>query len=135
MLIVVAAVVVRDGKVLLSRRGASTHLAGYWEFPGGKIEPGEDPPGALRRELKEELDVAATVGPPFAFNYHEYESRRVLLLTYRAKTEGSPRPLGCAEVGWFSSEEISGLDTPPADVPIFGRLVPLLRAQSRTARY
>ncbi len=134
MLIVVAGVIARDGRVLLSRRDRSTHLAGHWELPGGKMEPGESPEGALRRELKEELDVTASIGPPFAFNHHDYGTRRVLLLTYRVEIEGSPRPLGCAELGWFAPDEIGALETPAADAPIFDRLRPLLREQSRTSR-
>lgn len=126
-LTVVAAVVVRDGRVLLTRRAAGTHLEGMWEFPGGKVEPGEEPPVALVRELAEELGVEATTSAPFAFNYHAYPGKRVLLLTYMAEFEGTPRPLGCAELGWFRRSEIERLQTPPADVPIFEKLAPLLR--------
>ena len=126
-LIVVAAVVVRDGRVLLTRRNEGTHLAGMWEFPGGKIEPGEEPPAALVREIGEELGVSAAIGAPFAFNYHAYPGKRVLLLTYLVELAGSPQPLGCAEIGWFTSGEIGRLETPAADVPIFGRLRALLR--------
>ena len=128
ILIVVAAVVVRDGRVLLTRRAAGSHLEGMWEFPGGKVERGEDLPAALVRELKEELGVEAAPGDPFAFNYHAYPGKRVLLLTYRVELTGIPRPLGCAGLGWFTLGEIERLETPPADVPIFERLRPLLRA-------
>ncbi|HEY3174701.1 MAG TPA: (deoxy)nucleoside triphosphate pyrophosphohydrolase [Candidatus Polarisedimenticolia bacterium] len=126
ILMVAAAVVLRGGRVLLTRRSAGSHLAGHWEFPGGKVEPGEDPPGGLAREMREELGVEATVGAPFAFNYHEYADRRVLLLTYLTEISGTPRPLGCSELGWFGAREIPDLATPPADVPIFERLRPML---------
>ena len=127
VLIVVAAVVVRDGRVLLTRRNAGSHLEGMWEFPGGKIEPGEEPPQALVREMREELGVEAVAGAPFAFNYHAYPGKRVLLLTYLMEIAGTPRTLGCADLGWFTLREIDRLETPPADVPIFEKLRPLLR--------
>lgn len=126
ILIVVAAVVIRDGRLLLTRRGEGSHLAGFWELPGGKVEPGEDPVSALRRELKEELGIGSEIGAPFAFNYHDYGTRRVLLLTYEARLSGDPGTPGCAELGWFARDEIAALRTPPADVPIFERLNPLL---------
>jgi len=127
ILMVVAAVVVRDGRLLLTLRGAgSPHLADHWELPGGKVEPGENPPAALRREIAEELAVEARVGAPLAFNYHEYPSRRVLLLAYRAEIQGEPRAAGCADLGWFTASQIAGLATPAADAPIFERVIPLL---------
>ena len=126
LLIVVAAVVVRDGRVLLTRRRADTHLGGMWEFPGGKVETGEDPAEALVREMKEELGVEAEIRASFVFNYHVYPAKRVLLLTYEMAIRGTPRALGCAELGWFSPAEFRLLETPPADVPVFDRLRSLL---------
>ncbi len=126
ILIVVAAVVVRDGRVLLTRRSAGTHLEGYWELPGGKVEPGESPPAALERELAEELGTGATIGAPFAFNYHEYPAPRVLLLAYAASLHDDPRPIGCAELAWFDGPGVRSLRTPDADVPIFAQLLPRL---------
>jgi 8-oxo-dGTP diphosphatase len=126
ILMVVAAVVVRDGRVLLTRRNAGSHLADHWEFPGGKVETGEDPPAALARELREELAVEATVGAPFAFNYHEYADRRVLLLAYFTQIDSDPQPLGCSDLGWFHAAQIGSLAMPPADVPIIERLRPIL---------
>lgn len=128
ILLVVAAVVVRDGRVLLTRRSTGSHLGGMWEFPGGKVEPGEEPPQALVRELQEELGIEAVAGGgPFHFNYHAYPGKRVLLLTYLMEFTGTPRTLGCADLGWFTPREIDRLETPPADVPIFEKLRPLLR--------
>lgn len=126
ILIVVAAIVMREGRLLLTRREEGSHLAGFWELPGGKVEPGEDPASALRRELREELGVDSEIRDPFAFNYHDYGTRRVLLLTFEARLLGDPGAPGCPELGWFAREEITALRTPPADVPIFERLTPLL---------
>jgi 8-oxo-dGTP diphosphatase len=125
-LIVVAAAVIRDGRVLLALRPEGRHLAGHWEFPGGKLEPGETPTAALVREIEEELGVAADVGEPLAFNHHVYEDRQVLLLVWRVTLLGEPRALGCAALGWFDAAEIRQLPTPPADGPIFLALERLL---------
>lgn len=124
---VAAAVVVRDGRVLLTRRLPGAHLEHLWELPGGKIEEGESPAEALRRELREELGVEAAVGAPFAFNWHDYGAKRILLLTYRAEiVSGTPRPLGCSEIGWFDAGGVGRLELPPADGPILEALLPLL---------
>jgi len=126
IVLVVAAVIVREGRVLLGRRLAGSHLEHHWEFPGGKIEPGEDPAAALVRELREELDVRASVGAPFAFNYHEYSGRRLLLLAYLADLQGEARAVGCSDLGWFDAPGVAALPMPPADGPILERLLPLL---------
>src|SRR5262245_44339636 len=126
-LIVVAAVIVREGRVLLTQRAEGSHLALHWEFPGGKVEEGESPPEALRREILEELGVESTIDAPFAFNWHDYGERRVLLLTYSTTLgSGEPRPLGCRDLGWFGRDEVASLKLPPADGPILERLLPLL---------
>jgi len=127
-LLVVAAIILRDHKVLLTQRSPNTHLPLHWEFPGGKVEGGESPAEALRRELREEIGVESEIGEPFAFNWHDYGSKRVLLLTYLASIRGDgPRAIGVRDLGWFARDEISGLTMPPADAPILERLLPLLR--------
>ena len=123
LLIVVAAVVLRDRRVLLTRRRPGAHLGGSWEFPGGKVEPGEVPRAALEREIREELGIAATVGEPFAFNDHAYPDRHVLLLTYVTEVIGTPRPLGCDDIGWFTASDVGGLIMPPADTPVIEKLL------------
>jgi len=124
---VVAAVVIRERKVLLTQRGEETHLALHWEFPGGKVEEGENPPEALAREIREELGVEAAIEGPFAFNWHDYGEKRVLLLTYRARiTGGEPRKIGVRDLGWFTRAEVAELRLPAADGPILERLIPLL---------
>jgi 8-oxo-dGTP diphosphatase len=126
-LTVVAAVVIRDRKILLTQRVEGAHLALHWEFPGGKVEEGESPPEALVREIREELGIEAAIEGPFAFNWHDYGEKRVLLLTYRARLDsGEPRAIGVRDLGWFTRAEVAGLSLPAADGPILERLLPLL---------
>ena len=80
---VVAAVIERDGKLLITRRRAGTHLSGLWEFPGGKPEPGEPLEDALRREIGEELDAAVSVGEPIETVDWQYPDKRVRLIFFR----------------------------------------------------
>lgn len=131
-IVVTAAVVVREGKLLLTRRREGDHLGGTWEFPGGKLHDGESPPQGLRRELAEELGVEAEVGDPFRFAWWEYPEKKVLLLFYRCRiVAGEPRPLECAAVGWFDEGEIGALPMPPADRGILGDVRALVRESLR----
>lgn len=119
-------------RVLLTRRKAGTHLAGLWELPGGKVEPGEDPKAALVRELREELGVEVTVGAIACVTFHRYEDaeKAVLLLFYDvARTPGSPepRPIDVAELSWATAADLApdapaGLEFPPADVEVVGEV-------------
>jgi mutator protein MutT len=94
-ILVVAAVIIRDGRVLMTQRLEEAHLPLHWEFPGGKVEEGESPPAALERELMEELGIQTEIEEPFAFNWHDYGEKRILLLTYLARIlQGDPKPLG-----------------------------------------
>lgn len=124
--IVVAAVVLRDGRYLMTRRPPRAHLGGLWEFPGGGVDDGEGPPEALTRELREELGVGAAVGEPVTFAWYEDPRRRILLLFYRAELEGEPVGAEGQEVGWFAPHELAALSVPPADAA-------LIRTLSRTA--
>ena len=93
--LVAAGVLIEGGRVLLTQRKAGTHLAGAWEFPGGKVGPGEDPRTALRRELAEELGIDATAGEIVDVTFHRYEDagKAVLLLFFEAtRSAGSPAP-------------------------------------------
>jgi len=126
---VVAAVVLRDGRVLLTQRAENTHLPLHWEFPGGKVEAGETPPDALRREIEEEVGVQAAIEEPFAFNWHDYGEKKVLLLAYAARiVSGEPKAIGCRDLGWFDRDQVAALRMPPADGPILARLAPVLAA-------
>ena len=109
--IVAAAVLVENRAVLLSRRKVGTHLAGMWEFPGGKVEAGEDPKDALVRELREELGIEAEVKDIVCVTFHRYEDadKAVLLLFYEvARTPSSPAPraLDVAEVDWVRAPDL-----------------------------
>jgi 8-oxo-dGTP diphosphatase len=123
--LVAAAVVIDAGRVLLSQRKAGTHLAGAWELPGGKVEPGEDPRDALVRELREELGVAAEVGDIVEVTFHRYPSKSVLLLFYEARlAAGSPAPraLDVAAVRWAGPEDLLDEMFPPADVAVLAKV-------------
>lgn len=106
--LVTAAVIQRDGRVLLARRPSAGLLGGLWEFPGGKVEPGESLPQALRRELREELGVEAEIGPETGVYRHAYTHFKVTLHAFRcALLSGEPQPLAASELAWAL----------PADLP------------------
>ncbi len=129
--VVAAAVLVEDGRVLISQRKSGTHLAGAWEFPGGKVEAGEDPREALARELEEELGILCDVGAPVEVTFHRYPQKDVLLLFFEAsRRPGSaePRALDVADVRWAGPGELQDEDFPPADVGV------LVNVRARLAR-
>ena len=115
MLNVVAAVVVREGRIMLCQRRPGVHNGLKWEFPGGKIEPGESPEEALARELREELAVEARVGRIMDAMLHRYPDRDVLLLFYRCVLDGEPRPRDCRAIDWVAPEALPGYDLAEAD--------------------
>jgi len=112
---VIAAVIDRDGRILVTQRVKGTHLAGYWEFPGGKLEPGESHGECLVREIQEELDVAAEVGSHLHSTTHAYVERTVELHFYRASIMSEPRAVLGQRVRWVTSRELLALRLPPAD--------------------
>lgn len=132
--LIVTAAVIRDGdKVLLAQRKNGSHLAGKWEFPGGKLEPGESPEACLARELREELGIRIEVQDIFKVVYHQYPQGPVLLLAYCASIEaGRPRPLDCQEVRWVAIGEVGGYELAPADVAVVTRLVEGRGGRSKT---
>jgi A/G-specific adenine glycosylase len=104
---VTAAVIERDGAVLIARRPAKGLLGGMWEFPGGKVEPGEDLPACLRRELQEELGIDAAVGEQVGVYRHAYTHLRVTVHAFRCRLErGEPRPIQVSAVRWVSPGEL-----------------------------
>ena len=119
---VVAAVAERDGRYLITRRPEGTHLAGLWEFPGGKILPGEKPQDALRRELKEELGVDAAVGEPIETVDWTYPEKSVRLFFFRCALAGEPTPLEGQEMRWVAAADLSSFHFPDADATLIARL-------------
>src|SRR5687768_10229135 len=121
--LVVAALLERSGKVLIAQRLPGVHLAGLWEFPGGKLEPGESPEECLARELHEELGLDIRVGEIFTAVFHRYEEFDLLMLVYRADAGSvEPRALACAQWLWVAPDELGDYAMPPADEPIVAKL-------------
>jgi 8-oxo-dGTP diphosphatase len=121
--LVVAGVLIEDRRVLLTQRKVGTHLAGTWELPGGKIEPGEDPRDALVRELREELGIEVEVLAPMEVTSHAYPEKHVLLLFFevrRLPDSPPPRALDVADLRWAAPADLDALEFPPADVAILG---------------
>jgi 8-oxo-dGTP diphosphatase len=122
-LVVTAAVIEREGRFLVTRRQAGVHLAGTWEFPGGKCDSGESLSACMARELREELAVEADVGSEVLTTLHEYEDRRVELHFLRCRISGEPSPLLGQAMRWVSREELEELAFPPADAELIRLLV------------
>ena len=121
--IVVAGVIIEKGKVLLTQRKEGAHLAGLWEFPGGKVGEGEDPRDALVRELQEEIGVSATVAGILEVTYFRYEEaqKAVLLLFYEcslAATSPAPSAIDVAAFRWARPGDLDPALFPPADVDV-----------------
>jgi 8-oxo-dGTP diphosphatase len=114
-LAVVAAVIEHRDRFLLTRRQDHVHLAGMWEFPGGKIGPGESHADALRREIVEELDADVVVHDLVFETTHTYPDRTVTLFFYRCDLLGTPTPMIGQEMEWIPRAELSSLLFPPAD--------------------
>lgn len=127
VVLVAAVALVDDGnRVLIAQRPEGKSMAGLWEFPGGKIEPGETPEQALVRELKEELgiEVCLTCLAPFNFASHSYETFHLLMPLYLCKTwEGEIAPREGQAIKWVPARELWKYPMPPADLP----LIPWLR--------
>jgi len=121
---VVAALIRKGNKVLLTQRWPGRHLGLTWEFPGGKVEEGESDMEALERELREELGVEAEIGSCCFETRHGYGSREVHLLIFRCKlTEGTPRALDVKAMEWADIESLPDRKFPPADLLFVQELV------------
>lgn len=114
-IVVLAAVIERDGHFLMTRRLEGTHLAGRWEFPGGKCDPGESHDACLARELAEELDVRCEIGEEIITVEHAYPERTVRLHFHRASLLGEPSPQQGQEMRWVAREDLRSLEMPDAD--------------------
>lgn len=120
---VAAGLVFRHGRLLITQRPAGSHLAGLWEFPGGKREPEETWEACLIRELNEELGVQVEVGRLFEEVTHEYPEKRVHLRFFVCHLPaGEPTPLGCAAFAWVRREELRDYQFPPADERLLAAL-------------
>jgi mutator protein MutT len=120
---VVAGFIWQQGEVLLARRHQDDRQGGLWEFPGGKLKPGESPAQALMRELKEELGIEVQVGEEISQVEHDYGEVSIRLHLLSASiSSGQPTPLGCAEVRWVPGRELEALDLAPADRKLIQRL-------------
>ena len=121
---VVGAVIVRDGKILCAQRGLAGALGGKWEFPGGKVEPGENPREALARELVEELQCDIVVGDLVTTTTHDYEFATVTLTTFLCVLKsGEPQLTEHEAVEWLVPSALPALDWAPADIPAVRLLV------------
>jgi 8-oxo-dGTP diphosphatase len=120
--VVAAAIVERDGRFLLARRLKGTHLEGLWEFPGGKVDPGETLEACLVRELAEELGVDSVVHGRRWSTAHDYPGKRVELHFYDCAIHGEPQPLLGQELRWVSASELAALPLPEADAGLVALL-------------
>lgn len=126
VLVSAVALIDRDGRVLLAQRPAGKSMAGLWEFPGGKVEPGENPESALVRELHEELGIETwnSCLAPLTFASHAYEEFHLLMPLFACrKWEGVPKPREGQALAWARPSELRNYPMPAADVP----LIPILR--------
>jgi 8-oxo-dGTP diphosphatase len=122
-IVVTAAVVQRDGRFLVTRRLKGTHLAGAWEFPGGKCDPGEPLDLCLVREIQEELGVRCSVGREVYTTVHDYVERRVELHFFECTLGGEPVPQLGQEMQWVPRANLRDLEFPPADEELIAELV------------
>jgi len=125
LLVAAVALVDADGRVLLTERPAGKHLAGLWEFPGGKVEPGETPEAALIRELSEELgiDVAASCLAPFTFASHAYPEFHLLMPLYLCRKWSGTVAAGEGQrLAWVRPPRLADYPVPPADQPLVAML-------------
>lgn len=129
LFVTAAALVDRDGRVLVQQRSAHRSMAGLWEFPGGKVEPGETPEHALIRELHEELGIETSAAclAPACFASEPVDDKHMILLLYVCrKWMGTPAPLDSAGLKWVRPVELHALDMPPADKPLIALIEALV---------
>ncbi|MEZ5571088.1 MAG: NUDIX domain-containing protein [Halioglobus sp.] len=129
---VTAALIIKGGKVLATRRGPGKHLEGYWEFPGGKLEENESPEGCLERELAEELCISSKVGAYVGESVYDYGGKIVRLLGYEVEhTAGDFKLVDHDELRWLEIDQLCDVKWAPADIP----LVKQYETRARVAKY
>jgi 8-oxo-dGTP diphosphatase len=129
LLVVACALVDADGRVLIAQRPEGKQLASLWEFPGGKVEPGETPEETLVRELKEELGIETKIAclAPLTFASHAYETFNLLMPLYVCRRFwGTPQPLDAQALKWVKPTKLRDYPMPPADAPLIPFLIDLL---------
>ena len=127
VLVAAVALIDADGRVLLAQRPEGKSLAGLWEFPGGKVEPGETPEAALIRELHEELaiDTEASCLAPLTFASHSYDDFHLLMPLFICRRwKGIPQPREGQRLAWVRAKDLRSYEMPPADVP----LIPIIQS-------
>ena len=122
-IVVTAAVVERNEAFLLTRRLEGTHLAGHWEFPGGKVQGGETLAECLAREIREELDAEVDVGELILATVHDYPDRSIELRFFRCTLLGEPRAVLGQEMRWVARADLGSVPLPPADAELVRLLI------------
>ena len=123
MIDVTAAILIENGRVLIARRRPGASQAGMWEFPGGKVRPGESPAQCLKREIQEELGIEIAVGEFFGESVYAYEDKTIRLLAYRVRAEGGEISRNDhAELAWVAIADLGRYRFCPADVPFTEKL-------------
>jgi 8-oxo-dGTP diphosphatase len=121
---VVAAIVRRNGKLLITRRLDHVHLAGLWEFPGGKVEARESLEGALLREIREELGIDIAVGAEIFTVEHDYPTKSVRLHFFNCTLlQGEPQALDVSDLRWVTPAQLADYEFPPADSALIQKLI------------
>lgn len=129
LLVVAAALIDADGRVLIAQRPEGKQLAGLWEFPGGKVESGERPEETLIRELHEELGIVVKEPclAPLSFTSYRYDDFHLLMPLYACRRwEGSPRAVEHRDIRWVKPNRLRDFPMPPADEPLIPALIDLL---------
>ncbi len=128
---VTAGLIWEDGKLLITKRPQGSHLAGYWEFPGGKQEHGESLEACLEREIQEELGMGVKAVKHLLQINHNYETKSITLHLFQCSwLRGDASPLGCDEIRWVRPEELANYQLPPPDFKLLPFIQNLLKSLS-----
>jgi mutator protein MutT len=126
---VTAAIIVKDKKVFSARRKAGSHLAGFWEFPGGKLEAGETPEQCLARELHEEFQIVTRIGAYVGESIYDYGTKAVRLMAYQVDhLSGEFELIDHDEIRWLALDELDSVEWAPADIPLVDQYKKLVAA-------